>query len=56
MPDLAVGSSPLDDVVGDSGAAVVAGRVPGQEAGLVGDLRNVKGSRRTRLICLEEHI
>lgn len=54
MPDLAVGGSALNDVVGDSGAAIVTWRVPGQEAGLVGDLRDVKGSRRTGLICVRK--
>lgn len=54
MPDLAVGSASLYDVVGDSGAAVVTWRVPGQEAGLVGDLRDVEGSRRTGLICVRK--
>lgn len=54
MPDLAVGSTTLNDVVGDSGAAVVTWRVPGQEAGLVGDLRDVEGSRRTGLICVRK--
>ena len=54
VPDLAVGSSALDNVVGDSGAAVIPRRVPGQEAGLIGDLRDVEGSWRTRLICVWE--
>lgn len=38
VPDLAVGCSPLHQVVGHSGAAVIAWRVPGQQARLVGDL------------------
>lgn len=57
VPDLAVDSSAFHDVVGDSRAAVVTWRVPGQEGGLVGDLRDVKGSRRARLICVrKEHL
>lgn len=52
MPDLTVGSSAFNNVVGDSGAAVVTRRVPGQEAGLVGDLRNVEGSGGSGLICV----
>ena len=51
VPDLAVCSSPLHNVVGDLRAPVISGRVPCKEAGLIGDLRNVKGSRRTWLIC-----
>lgn len=54
MPDLAVGSAALNNVVGDSGAAVITWRVPGQEAGLVSDLRDVKGGRRTGLICVRK--
>lgn len=50
VPDFAVGGTALHNVVGHFGAAIVTWRIPGQEAGLVGDLRNVKGSRRTRLI------
>lgn len=57
VPDLAVGSSALHNVVGDSRAAVITWRVPGQEGGLVGDLRDVKGSWRARLICVgKEHL
>lgn len=51
VPDLAVGGSALHDVVGDSRAAVVTRRVPGQEARLVGDLRDVESSRRAGFIC-----
>lgn len=54
VPDLAVGSAALNDVVGDSGAAVITGRVPGQEAGVVGDLRDVKGRGGTGLVCVGE--
>ena len=50
MPDFAFCSATLDYVVGDLGASIVSGGVPGQEAGLVGDFRDVEGSRRTRLI------
>lgn len=52
VPDLTVGGTALNNVVGDSGATIVTRRVPGQEAGLVGDLRDVEGSRWTRLICV----
>lgn len=51
VPDLAVGSSALHDVVGNSGAAIIAWGVPGQETGFIGDLRNVEGSRGARLVC-----
>jgi len=51
VPDRAVGGPALHDVVGHSGAAVVTRGVPGQEAGLVGDLRDVKGSRGAGFIC-----
>lgn len=54
VPDLAVCSAALNDIVGDSGAAIITWRVPGQEAGLVCDIRDVKSSRRTRLICLRK--
>lgn len=54
VPDLALCSTALNDVVGYSGTAIVTWRVPGQEAGLVGDLRDVKGSWRTRLICVRK--
>lgn len=54
MPDLAVGSAALNNIVGDSGAAIITWRVPGQEAGLVSDLRDVKGSWRTGLICVRK--
>lgn len=56
VPDLAVDSSAFHDVVGNSGTAVVAWRVPGQEAGFIGDLRNVEGSRRTRFVCFTSEI
>lgn len=52
MPDLTVGSSALNNVVGDFGAAVITWRVPGEEAGLVGDLRNVEGSGGAGFICV----
>lgn len=52
VPDLAVGRSPLHQVVGHPGAAVVTRRVPGQQARLVGDLRDVEGGRRARLVCV----
>lgn len=54
VPDLAVDSAALNDIVGDSGAAIVTWRVPGQEAGIVCDLRDVKSSRRTGLICVRK--
>lgn len=54
VPDLTVGGPALHNVIGDSGAAVVTRRVPGQEAGFVGDLRDVEGSRRTGLICVRK--
>lgn len=54
VPDLTVGSPALNDVVGDFGAAIVTRRVPGQEAGLIGDLRDVEGSRRAGLICVRK--
>lgn len=38
VPDLTVGRSPLHQVVGHPGAAVIARRIPGQQARLVGDL------------------
>lgn len=38
VPDLAVGRSPLHQVVGHPGAAIVTWGVPGQQARLVGDL------------------
>lgn len=38
------------NVVGDQGATVVPGRVPCQEARLVGDLGDVKSSWRARFI------
>lgn len=38
VPDLAVSCSPLHQVVGHPGAAVITWRVPGQQARLVGDL------------------
>lgn len=52
VPDLAVGCSPLHQVVGHSGAAVVTRRVPCQQARLVGDLRDVEGGRRAGLVCV----
>lgn len=53
VPDLAVHSSALHDVVGDSRAAIIAWRIPGEEARLVCDLGYIKGGRRTGLICEE---
>lgn len=49
-PLLFVQLTTLHDVVGDGGATVIPGRVPGQGTGLVGNLRDVKGSRRSRFI------
>lgn len=51
VPDLAVGRSPLHQVVGHPGATVVARRIPGQQAGLVGDLRDVECGGRAGLVC-----
>lgn len=51
MPDLTVSSTALNNIIGYSGASIITWRVPGQEAGIIGDLRNVKGSGRARLIC-----
>lgn len=56
VPDLAVSSTALYDIVGYSGATIITWRVPGQEAGIVGDLGDIKGSRRTRLICVEQYM
>lgn len=50
MPDLAVSSAALNNIICDSGASVISWWVPGQEARLVGDLRDVEGCRRTRLV------
>lgn len=54
MPDLAVSSSPLNNVVGDFGASVITWRIPGQETGFIGNFRNVKSGRRTRFVCFEK--
>lgn len=51
MPDFAVSRPALHNVVGDLGAAIITRRIPGQEAGFIGDIRNVKSSWRTRFIC-----
>lgn len=51
VPDLAFCGSPLHYVVSDLCTSIISGRVPGQETGLVGDLRDIKRSWRTRLIC-----
>lgn len=56
MPDLAVGSTPLNNIIGYSGATIITWRVPGQETGIVGDLRDVKGSGGTWLICVGKYI
>lgn len=56
VPDLAVSSAALYNIIGYSGAAIISWRVPGQETGFIGDLRDVKGSGRTRLICEEKYI
>lgn len=50
VPDLTVGRSPFHQVVGHSRATVIARRVPGQQARLVGDLRDIKGGRRARFV------
>lgn len=54
MPDLAVGSTALNNVVSDFGATIISWWVPGQKAGLIGDFRDVEGSWRTRLICVRK--
>lgn len=51
MPDLTVSRPALHYVVGDLGATVITRRIPGQEAGFIGNIRNVKSSRRARFIC-----
>lgn len=56
VPDLTVSSTALHNVIGYSGATIITRRVPGQETGIIGDLRDVKGSRRTRLICVEKYM
>lgn len=54
VPDLTVSSTALNDVIGDPGATVIAWRVPRQEAGVIGDLGDVEGSWRTRLVCMRK--
>lgn len=56
VPDLTISSSPFNNIVGNFGATIITWRVPSQKAGLIGDFRNVKSSRGTRLICFEEQI
>lgn len=56
VPDLAVSSTPLNNIIGYSGATIITWRVPGQETGIVGDLRNVKGSGRTWLIWVGKSV
>lgn len=51
VPDLAVDSSALYNVVGDSRATIIPWRIPGKEAGLICDLRDVEGGWRTGFIC-----
>lgn len=56
VPDLAVSSTALHNIIGYSGAPIITWGVPGQEAGIIGDLGDVKGSGRTRLVCVEKCI
>lgn len=50
VPDLTVCGLPLNNVVGYFRATIVTRGIPGQEARMVCDLRNIKSSRWSRLV------